>query len=161
VQAAERATWRTDAQKRMDGEALVACSEVGRRPQGIRADQHASLRPPERDLPPRSTLPHGQELEGRDRLQRYGVMRNAEAARKERTVPIVAVEQLKDAGRVACRAHSLLDAVAGEGVDQPDAPARDERVRTAFHELVDDPAEADLEFVAEPDLHGSESTGTP
>ena len=73
----------------------------------------------------------------------------------------MAVEQLEHAGRLAGRADSLLDAVAGEGIDQPDTATCDERVRAAFPELVHDPAEADVELVAEPDTHNSDTTGTP
>ena len=86
---------------------------------------------------------------------------HAEPLRERRTVPRVSVEQLEDPGRFACAADSLLDAFTVERVDQPDATLHDERMRAAFHELVDDPAEAGVELVAEADAHAGESTGTP
>src|SRR6266516_4886051 len=63
-----------------------------------------------------------------------------------------------DAGERTERA--LRDALAVDRVDHPDAAVHDEGVRAPLHELVDDPAEAPLELVAEADSHPGESTGT-
>ena len=68
-------------------------------------------------------------------------------------IAVVAVEQLQDARRCACRADPLLDTFPVDGIDHPDATVVDEGVRAPLHELVDDPAEATVELVAEADLH--------
>jgi hypothetical protein len=82
------------------------------------------------------------------------VKRNAEPFGEAATVAVVTVEQLEDAGRLARRANSLLDALAVDRVDEPDSSLRDERVRAAAQPLVvDDPSEPALELVAESDPH--------
>lgn len=86
-------------------------------------------------------------------------MRDTEAARKLGTVPIVSIEQLDDTRGLAGGADPVLDAVAGDRIDQPDATVDDEGMRAALHELVDDPPEAGVELVA--DAHSAELTDTP
>ena len=85
---------------------------------------------------------------------------DTELSREGGAVAVVAVEQLDDAGRCPGRTDSFLDPVSFDRIDHPDAAVVDERVRAPLHELVDDPAEASLELVAEPDSHPAESTGT-
>jgi hypothetical protein len=89
------------------------------------------------------------------------VVANAEPLREGSAIAVVAIEELQDAGRRTGGADPLLDAGAVDGIDHPDAAPLDERVGTAFHELVLDPAEAVLELVAGAGLHSAESTGTP
>jgi hypothetical protein len=81
------------------------------------------------------------------------VVRHAESRSKLTAVPVVPVEELDHSGGVARRASALLDAVAVDRIDKPDAAVHDERVRAALEELIDDPAECEPELVAEPDLH--------
>ncbi len=86
---------------------------------------------------------------------------HAEPARELGAIAVVPVEQLDDAGGLTCGADSLLDSVARDRVDQPDAPVRDQRVRATLQELLDDPTEAAFELVAEADSHAGHTTGTP
>src|SRR5207244_7555523 len=88
-----------------------------------------------------------QELERTNPLQRHNVMGHAELARERGTVAPVPVEQLDDARRRSGGANALLDPLAVDGIDHPHLSAGDERVRTALHELVLDPAEAGVELV--------------
>lgn len=69
---------RPESKERMDGEWFVPRAVVGRRSEGVAADEHAPLRPPKRDLPPRAPRADGDELEWADRLARNGVVANAE-----------------------------------------------------------------------------------
>ncbi len=101
------------------------------------------------------------EGERADRLSRYDVKANTEPSGKRGAIAVMAIQQLDDPGRTAGGADPLFDAFAVEGIDQPDAAVDDERMRAAVHELVDDPAEACVEFVAEADVHPEESTGMP
>ena len=80
-------------------------------------------------------------------------MRHAEPHRQHRRIAVVPVEKLDDAGRFARRAHTFLDAIGVNRVDQPDAALVDEGVGAALQPLVGDPAEPARELVAEPDLH--------
>jgi len=84
---------------------------------------------------------------------RNDVVPDTEPSGEGTAVAVVAVEQLQDARRCACGADPLLDTFPVDGIDDPDATVLDESVRAPFHELVDDPAEASVELVAEPDPH--------
>ena len=53
------------AQERVHADGLVAGPEVRDRPERVRADEHAPLRPPQRDLGPEAGAEDGEELEGR------------------------------------------------------------------------------------------------
>ncbi len=86
---------------------------------------------------------------------------NTQACGKGRAITVVAVEQLEHAGGSSRRADAFLDAIAVDRVDHPDAAVRHESVRAALHELRDDPAEAAVELVAEPDSHPGERTRMP
>ena len=136
----------------MNPEPLVTGEEVVHCPERIAAQEDTSLGPPEGDLLPPAPHPDRNELERRHARGRYDVMRHAETLRQLGAVPVVAVEQLQDPGRLAGAPDPILHAVAEERIDHPDAAGDDESVRTARHELVDDPAEAAIELVAEPDL---------
>ena len=85
---------------------------------------------------------------------------NTEARGEGHAVTVVSVQQLEHPGGSTRRADAFLDALAVDRVDHPDAAVHDEGVRAALHELVQDPAEAAVELVAEADSHPGESTGT-
>ena len=87
-------------------------------------------------------------------------MANTEPGGESAAVAIVPVEQLDHARRCAGCADPLLDSLAVNGIGYPDAASHDQGVRATLHELVDDPAEAAVELVAEADSHPGESTGT-
>jgi hypothetical protein len=88
------------------------------------------------------------------------VLPDTEPSGEGTAVAVVAVEQLQDARRCACRADPLLDTFPVDGIDDPDATVFDDGVRAPFHELVDDPAEATVELVAEPHLHRCAAQGS-
>jgi hypothetical protein len=136
----------------MNPEPLVAGEEVVHRPERIAADEYTSLGPPEGDFLPPAPHPDRNELERRHARGGYDVMRHAETLRQLAAVSVMAVEQLKDPGRLAGGPDAILHADAENRIDRPDAVGGDEHVRTARHELVDDPTDAALELVAEPDL---------
>jgi hypothetical protein len=136
----------------MNPEPLVAGEEVVHRPERIAADEDTSLGPPEGDFPPSAPHPDRNELERRHARGGYDVMRHAETLRQLCAVSIMTVEQLQDPGRLAGGPDPILHAVAEERIDHPDAVGDNESVRTARHELVDDPTKAAVELVAEPDL---------
>jgi hypothetical protein len=136
----------------MNAEPLVAGKVVVHRPERIAADEDTSLGPPEGDFLPPAPHPDRNELERRHARGGYDVMRHAETLRQLGAVSVMAVEELQDPGRLAGGPDPLLRAVAEKRIDRPDAAGGDEHVRTARHELVDDPTEAAFELVAEPDL---------
>jgi len=84
-------------------------------------------------------------------------MRDAQPLGEHAAVAAVAVDELDHTGRRARRTNALLDAVRVDRVEQSDAAADHERVRTALEELVGDPAEAVFELVTEAGLHASDS----
>ena len=136
----------------MNTERLVASEEVVHRPERIAADEDTSLGPPEGDFLPSAPHPDRNELERRHARGGYDVMRHAETLRQLCAVSVMTVEQLQDPGRLAGGPDPILHAVAEERIDHPDAVGDNESVRTARHELVDDPTKAAVELVAEPDL---------
>ena len=139
--------------------ALVARPEERDRAERIGADEDAALRPPERDLLPPAAAQHGQEPERRARERlRDDVHRNAEPLGESGAVAVVPVDQLDHAGRLAERADALLDALAVDRIDQPDAAVDGERVRRALHRRALHPAEAVLELVDEADAHALSSS---
>src|SRR5919204_5531328 len=115
---------------------------VARPPERVRADEDATLRPPERDLVPPPPLAHVDELELSNLVPRDDVMRDAKADGEASAVTVVAMDELNDTCRLAGGAHPLLDPLDDNGIDQPDASVRDERVGAPLEELVADPAEA-------------------
>jgi hypothetical protein len=161
LKSAELLAWRCETQEWMHGETLPAREEVRRRPEHIRADEHAPFRPPQRDLVPEAAANDRDEGERADRLSRHDVQANTEPSGKRGAIAVMTIQQLDDPGRTAGGADPLFDAFAVDGIDQPDAAVDDERMRAAVHELLDDPAEAGVELVAEADVHSEESTGTP
>ena len=79
------------------------------------------------------------------------MQRHAEPLGQLGAVAVVPVDQLDHAGRLAERANALLDAVAVDRVDQPDAAVDGECVRRSVQALGLGPAEAVLELVDEAD----------
>lgn len=84
---------RTETHERVQRDALVARPVVARRPERVRADEDASLGPPERDLLPPPRVAQGEELERRagDRL-RHDVVWHAETRGKLGAVALVPIE---------------------------------------------------------------------
>lgn len=149
-----------DPEERVHREALVARPVVARRPERIRAGEDLRLGPPERDLAPAAAVAHDPELErcARHRHPRHDVVQYAETIRERGAVALVPVEELDHPRGLAEPAHPLLDAVGVQGIEEPDAAAGDECVRTALHELVADPAKPELALVAEADgTHAAEA----
>jgi hypothetical protein len=153
---------RAETHERMHRNALVGRPVVPRRPERVRADEDAPLGPPERDLLPPPRVSHGEELERRaGKLVRDKVMRHAESRGELRAIAVMTVEQLDHPGRLAGGANPFFDAVARDGIDQPDTAVSKERMGAAFQELVGDPAEAGVELVADADGHAGDTMGTP
>jgi hypothetical protein len=128
---------------------LTAGAEVRRSAEHVRADEHSAAGPPERDLIPGTAVLDGDGSEGTEGRLRNDVVADTEPGSEGGAVAVVPVEQLEDAGGCARRADPLLDSVPVDGIDHPDPAVVDEGVRAARHELVDDPAEAAVELVAE------------
>jgi hypothetical protein len=150
-----------ETQRRMDGKPLVPREVVARGAECVADRQDAARRPPQRDLVPKAPAPDRDDLEGPKPGTRHDVMRNAEPGSQRGGVAVVPIEQLDHAGRFSGGADLLVEALAVERIDQPDAAVGDERVRATFHELVCDPAEAGIELVTGADAHAGQSTGTP
>jgi hypothetical protein len=144
----------------MDCQALVPGAEIRRGAKHVRADEHAAVRPPERDFLPGTAVLYGDEGKGTERALRDAVVADTKPSGEYGAGAVVPVEQLDHACRGAGRPNAFLHAVPLDGVDHPDAAVHDENVRAALHELVDDPTEAAIERVAETDSHPGESTGT-
>lgn len=157
IDPGQLAAWRKRPQQRMKREPLAADAQRRNRSEHVRADEHPGLGPPQRDLLPAPAVAHRQDLEGRllEWLARDYVVPHAEALGEGAAIAVVPVEKLDDSGRLARRANALLDTVAVHGIDQPDTAVHDERMRAAQEELVDDPAEPEVELIAEPDSHAS------
>ena len=136
----------------MHPQPLVAGAEVRRSAEHVGTDEHSSVGPPERDLLPGVFVLDGDRSERAERFLRNDVMADTEPGSERGAVAVVPVEQLEDARRRACGADPLLDAIPVDGIDHPDTAVVDESVRTALHELVDDPAEPAVELVAETHL---------
>ena len=116
---------------------LVARAEERDRAERVGADEDAGA--PATRAPPPSTS--GSASTGRNRNgvpgSDDGTTCSGTPSRSARAAPsrLVPVEQLDHAGRLAERADALLDAVAVDRVDQPDAAVDGERVRRASHAL--------------------------
>jgi len=76
VDAPERARWR-QPEDRMDTDGLARRAKVADGPERVGGDEHAPLRPPERDLAPEAVAKDRQELERRH-VRRHDVVRHAE-----------------------------------------------------------------------------------
>jgi hypothetical protein len=151
---------RVHPQEWMDSEPLVPRTEVPRGAERIAAHEHTPVGPPEGHLFPGITVLDRDESERAERALGNEVVTDAEPSCERGAVAIVAVQQLEHSCGCARCADSLLDIVSIDGVDHPDATVQGESVRAALHELVRNPAEADVELVTEPDSHPGESTGT-
>lgn len=136
----------------MDCQPLIAGPVIRCSAGHIGADKHAAIGPPERDLVPEAGVPDGDEGERAERPLRNEVVPDTEARGEGGAIAVVPVEELQDARGRPCCADSVLDTVPVDGIDRPHAAVLDEGVRATLHELVDDPAEAAVELVAEPDL---------
>jgi hypothetical protein len=98
------------------------------RAESIGADERAADRLPQRDFAPPAPVANRQYLE-RDVDGLEGtVMDDAESGRPRCTAALVTVEQLKDPGGLAERAHATLELRCVNRIDEPDAPVDDERV---------------------------------
>jgi len=150
---------RSETEERVDGETFARRSVVACRSERVRADERTLPGPPESGLPPAPPVADGHDLEGRagDAGEGDAVKPRAQPLREGGTVALVAVEELDDPGRLAERAHPILDAVSVHRVDEPHASLEAERVGRALHErgLGGDPAEAEVRLVAEADVHSS------
>ena len=144
----------------MDCQAVVPGTEVRRGAEHVGADEHAAVRPPERDFLPGTAVLDVDAGERTERAARDEVVADAEPSGERGAGAVVPVEQLDHARGGAGRPNAFLDALSVDRVDHPDAAVHDEGVRAALHELVHDPAEAAVELVAEADSHPGESTGT-
>ena len=131
---------------------LIAGPVIRRSAEHVGADEHAAVGPPERDLVPGLVVPDRDAGERADRALRNDVAPDTEPSGEGRAVAVVPVEQLEDACGRARRADPLLDTLSVDGIDRPDASVLDEGMRTALHELLDDPAEAAVELVARLEL---------
>jgi hypothetical protein len=114
----------------MDTERLSAGAEVRRGPEGVRADEHGFLRPPEGYFAPAEPVDGPKHLEWRPghALEGHAEERHAETRGQKGAVPIVPVEQLDDTCGLAERVHPLLHALRVHGINKPDARARKQRV---------------------------------
>jgi hypothetical protein len=151
---------RSQPQYGMDCQPLVPGTEIRGGAEHVGADEHAAVGPPERDLLPGTAVLDGDAGERTERALREEVVADAEPSGESGAGAVVPVEQLNHARRRARRLDAFLHVVPVDGVDHPDAAVHDEGVRAALHELVNDPAEAAVELVAEADSHPGESTGT-
>jgi hypothetical protein len=131
---------------------LVAGPVVRRGAEHRGADEHPAAGPPDRDHVPGAADLDGDEGERAQRPLRNDVVPDTEAGGEGGAVAVVTVEQLQDTRGCACGADPVLDTVAVDGIDCPDAAVLDEGVRATLHELFDDPPEAAVELVAEPEL---------
>ena len=136
----------------MHCEPLVARPVVRCGTEHIGAGEHAAAGPPERNLVPGAAVFDGDEGERAKRPLRNDVVPDTEAGGEGGAVAVVPVEQLQDTRGCACSADPLLDTFPVDGIDGPDAAVLDKDVRATLHELVDDPPEAAVELVAEPEL---------
>jgi len=144
----------------VDCQPVVRGAVVRRGPEHVGADEHAAVGPPERDFLPGTAVLDVDAGERTERAVRDEVVADAEPSSERGAGTVVPVEQLDHACGGAGGPDAFLHAVPVDGVDHPDAAVHDERVRAALHELVDNPAEAAVELVAEADSHPGESTGT-
>jgi hypothetical protein len=144
----------------MDCQPLVPGTKVRRGAERVAAGEHAAIGPPERNLLPGTAVLDRDAGKRTERALRDEVVADAEPGGERAAVAVVPVEQLEHARGRTGRTNAFLDAFPVDGVDHPDAAVHDEGVRAALHELVDDPAEAAIELVAEANSHPGESTGT-
>jgi hypothetical protein len=114
----------------MDADPLAAGAEVADSPDGVRADEHPSFGPPERDLPPPAAARDRQELERRgvELRRRDRMVGHAEPLRDRRRVALVAVEERHDTADLAEVRCTPLGLGPRDRIDQPDAAAFDEGV---------------------------------
>lgn len=139
----------------VDTERLALGTHVADRAEGVRDEQDAPLRPPERDLAPEAAPEDAAEFEGSIRNAAEGRLVDGDAQLLGEGVRVapVPVEQDEDTRGLAERPDPLLDALSGNRIDEPDAAAGRERVRRARHgtAALVDPAEAEVRLVAEAD----------
>jgi hypothetical protein len=112
----------------MNGESLLPSEEIARSAETVADSQEPLRRPPQRGLVPQGSTPNRDDLEGPDGGAGHDDMRDAEPGGQRSSVAAVPVEQLDHAGRFSRRADLLLEAVAVERIDQPDAAFGDDRV---------------------------------
>jgi hypothetical protein len=136
----------------MQADRLTSRAKVRKRAQRIGAHKELPFGPPERDLGPESASADGDEGKRRPRQRRrHLVQRHAEPGGERLTRALVAIEELDHARRLAERPDAVVDALAFDRVDRPDAPLCGERVGGASYDLGFLPAEADLQLVEEAD----------
>ena len=153
LEAAE-APRRGEAEQRVNREALAGRAKVRGGSERVRTDQHALGRPPERDLAPAGEANDADDVErGGGEVRRDAVERHAEPRRESGTVPVMPVEELDDARRLAEIANSGIDAAGIERIDDPNPPVRPQGVRAPLDPARLEPAEAELELVAERGRH--------
>jgi hypothetical protein len=133
-------------------ERLPRRPEVADRPQRVREDEHAPLRPPEGRLPPEPVARDREELERRsfEVRGRDDVVWNVQRRRDRCAVAPVTVEELQHAAWLAESLRPSLGLGPRDGIDQPDAAGGDQRVRRPPEPVVVvEPAEAEVLLVAE------------
>jgi hypothetical protein len=128
---------RPESEQRMNAEPFASGPEVRSRADRLRADEDALARKPEGDLVPARDVQNARDLEGRARDPGEGrdVERDTEPRCDSRAVPVVAIEQLDDAGRLAEASDALVDAGPVDRIENPDLPARRDRMRRAAAQL--------------------------
>ena len=157
LEAGEGLARRLEAQERVDADRLVGGAEVADRAERVADDQDPLPGEPKCHLLPESAADDRDHLERRvgHSVEGRHVQRDAEAARDDRTVPLVAVEELDDAFRLAELRDPLVDPGPVEDVRQPHGVLDSDRVRGALEAVAfPRPAEAVLELVDEAKLHG-------
>jgi hypothetical protein len=144
-----------EAEEGVDADRLAGRAEVGRRAEGVAADEDALVLPPERDFPPagKSDDPAKRERRAPNAVEGDDMERDAEPLGELGAVTVVAVEKLDHSGGPAGMADSLLEALGSQRIDEPHGALHDQRVGRPLEEPRLDPTEPMLELVTGPVMH--------
>lgn len=114
----------------MDAKRFPRRAEVTRSPERVGADEHGFFRPPKGCLAPAEPVDDAKHFEWRPghTLEGHAEERHAEARGQRGAVPLVPVEELDDADRLAEREHPSVHALSLHGIDEPDAYVGKQRV---------------------------------
>ena len=155
LELAER-LWRREAQEQVHRDWCLPRRVEAVRPERVGGHERPGARPPQCRLAP---TPPAHDRHEREGAPREGVrcddVGDTQALGEVCAVAVVAVEELDDAGGLA-ECQRTVDGVGPvDGIDEPHAPVRSDRVRGARQGPVDDPPEAlAAELVAEAATHG-------